>query len=523
MSAVGKRVGALGAVVVLDVARPALGDGRDDLECRGALELGEDRVVGAAEVVGQHVQPAAVGHPHDDLLPAVGGGQLDQFVEHRHRHVQALDRELVLAEVGLVHEALEGVHLDQPAQQAAALVVGQLVAEGARLDPLAQPDALAVRGDVLDLVGDRAAVGLAQVGDRVGQRRAGDVDLEDLGRDPRLELGRQAQGLGVEARVALGLGAQRVQARGQVAVAAHAPDEHAGRLHRLEHLLAGRRLPVAGRAAAATGAGAGWRGGRAQLDAQRGEDILVEGVLALEVLLDQGQEAARLGALDDPVVVGRGHRHDLLRADLRADAAQADGIGDRAGRDDRALAGHQPRDRGDRADPAGVGEGDVRADEVVGRQGVRPGLLDERVVGVQEGVEAQRPGAQDHRHHQGPAPVLLLDVDRQSEVDLPVDHAVGLAVDLGEVVAHHVHLLGRAGDRVGDQMGEGDLAGARLELLAAAVQDGDGQRAEACRRRDRAGLVHVAGQRCGAASHRLGAGLDGARCSRRWPTVAGCG
>ncbi len=40
------------------------------------------------------------------------------------------------------------------------------------LDVLAQPHALAVRGDVLDLVGDRAAVGLAQVRQRVGERRA---------------------------------------------------------------------------------------------------------------------------------------------------------------------------------------------------------------------------------------------------------------------------------------------------------------------------------------------------------------
>src|SRR3712207_6930623 len=37
------------------------------------------------------------------------------------------------------------------------------LAERPGLDVLPQPDALAVRGDVLDLVGDRAAVRLAQV------------------------------------------------------------------------------------------------------------------------------------------------------------------------------------------------------------------------------------------------------------------------------------------------------------------------------------------------------------------------
>ena len=191
-------------MVVLDVAGPSLRDGGDGLERRGALELGEDRVVGAAEVVGQHVQPPAVGHADHDLVAAVGGGQLDQLVEHRHRHVQALDRELVLAEVGLVHEPLQRVDLHQAPQQPLALLDGQRLAEGARLDVLAQPHALAVRGDVLDLVGDRAAVGLAQVRQRIGERGSRHVHVKDLGRDLGLDLRRQPERLGVEARVALG-------------------------------------------------------------------------------------------------------------------------------------------------------------------------------------------------------------------------------------------------------------------------------------------------------------------------------
>ena len=36
-------------------------------------------------------------------------------------------------------------------------------------------------------------------------------------------------------------------------------------------------------------------------------------------------------------------------------------------------------------------------------------------------------------------------------------HAVRLAVDLGEVVGHHGHVVGRACDRVGDQVREGTL------------------------------------------------------------------
>ena len=117
---VGQLVGALGAVVVLDVAGAALRDRGHGLDRGGALELAEDRLVRAAEAVREHVEPAAVGHADHDLARAVGGRELDHLVEHRDRHVEALDRELLLAQVGLVHEALERVDLREAPQQRAA-------------------------------------------------------------------------------------------------------------------------------------------------------------------------------------------------------------------------------------------------------------------------------------------------------------------------------------------------------------------------------------------------------------------
>ena len=228
-------------MVVLDVAGPALRDRRDRLERGGALELGEDRLVGAAEVVGEHVEPAAVGHADDDLAGAVRGAELDQLVEHRDGHVQALDGELLLAEVGLVHEALERVDLDQALEQRLLLLGGQRLAERARLDVLAQPDALAVAADVLDLVGDRAAVGLAQVRERVGERRARDVHAQDPRGDPRHQLGGQAERLGVERGVALGLGAERVELGGEVAVGAVGLQQRRRGLDGLQQLLVDRR------------------------------------------------------------------------------------------------------------------------------------------------------------------------------------------------------------------------------------------------------------------------------------------
>ncbi len=130
-AAVRQLVGALRAVVVLDVARAALRDRRHRLQRRGALELREDRVVRTAQVVREHVQPSAMGHPDHDLPAAVRRRELDQLIEHRHRHVQPLDRELVLAEICLVHEPLQRIHLDQPLEQRLLLVVAS-AARGTR-------------------------------------------------------------------------------------------------------------------------------------------------------------------------------------------------------------------------------------------------------------------------------------------------------------------------------------------------------------------------------------------------------
>ena len=128
------------------------------------------------------------------------------------------------------------------------------------------PDSIASRshsrcrcdGDVLDLVGDRAAVGLPQVGQRVGERRAGDVHAQDPRRDLRHQLGGQAERLGVERRVALGLAAERVEPGGEVAVRAVRLEQRGRGLDRLHQLLVGRRGAAAGSRRARG------RGGRAQ-------------------------------------------------------------------------------------------------------------------------------------------------------------------------------------------------------------------------------------------------------------------
>ena len=152
---------ALGAEVVLDVAGAALGVGRDGLERALALELAQDRLVGAAEHVREHVQPAAMRHAEHDLVAALLSGEPDRLVEHRDHHVEPLDRELLLAEEGPAQVALEAFDLGQALEQAALVVRVERLVVAPRLDHRPQPDALLVVGDVLELVGAGAAVDLA--------------------------------------------------------------------------------------------------------------------------------------------------------------------------------------------------------------------------------------------------------------------------------------------------------------------------------------------------------------------------
>ena len=92
------------------------------------------------------------------------------------------------------------------------------------------------------------------------------------------------------------------------------------------------------------------------IDLEIGEDAVVKTMLADEEFVDPREKQPALGALDDAVIIGAGDRDRLADAELRKSAGGhrliLGRILDRSGRDDRALAGHQPRVRGDGADRA---------------------------------------------------------------------------------------------------------------------------------------------------------------------------
>ena len=259
-----------GPEVVLDVAGAAFRIGGDCIDRSLALELAQDRLVGLPDRVREHAQPAAVGHPHHGLVRARFGGERDCLVEHRHHHVEALDRELLLAEERPAQVALEAFDLREPLEQALPLVGAQRLPVAARLDRLPQPYAPLVVGDVLDFVRDRPAVGRAQAGERIGERLAGDVEPEERGGDPRLQLGRQFrhQALGVKSRIADRLRAEWVEARREVAVHPVRLDQRHRRGHPTEEQIVGRRGDGAD--------GRGRRGDRRATVAARGRADLLQ-------------------------------------------------------------------------------------------------------------------------------------------------------------------------------------------------------------------------------------------------------
>ncbi len=212
--------------MILDVARSALRVGYQGVERSLAFEFAQDRRVRASDGMGQHVQTPSMGDTDHDLVRAASGGQLDRLVEHRHERVETLDRELLLPDERAPQKGLECLDLCQPLEECQPFLRRQRLAEATRFDRPAEPDALGVVRDVLDLVGDRPHVDVLQPRQRVTQGLSFHRKAQESGGNLRLKLGgqRRAQALGLERGVARRLRAERVEVSGKMPV-------HANRLH----------------------------------------------------------------------------------------------------------------------------------------------------------------------------------------------------------------------------------------------------------------------------------------------------
>ena len=73
-----------------------------------------------------------MGHPDHDLVRAGLGGELDRLVEHRDHHVEALERELLLAEEGAAQVLLEPSARESCSSRRRALLATERLAVAAR-------------------------------------------------------------------------------------------------------------------------------------------------------------------------------------------------------------------------------------------------------------------------------------------------------------------------------------------------------------------------------------------------------
>jgi hypothetical protein len=199
-------------------------------------------------------------------------------------------------------------------------------------------------------------------------------------------------------------------------------------------------------------------------DAQRGEDLVVEAVLAEQQFVDLLQELPGLGALDDPVVIGRGERDRLADRQPGQRLLGRPGVGGRilhrAHAHDAALAGQQPRHRVLGADRAGVGERRGGALEVGDRELARARPAHGVLVGRPELAEVHLLRRLEVRHEQLPAAVAGAHVDGQAQVDVvrPGDGRFPVLLGVGEVHLRQRHQ--RLDHREPDQVGERHLAAA---------------------------------------------------------------
>ncbi len=298
------------------------------------------------------------------------------------------------------------------------------------LDLLLDPPALGRVLDVHVLDADRSAVRVPQNAEDVAEQHLPLVAAELAGDELAVEVPeRQTVARDVEVGVRTLDILERVDVRHQVAT-------HTERVDQLLHTRglvdcacqvdADVRSPV----------------DRVVRDAQRREDVLVEGALADQHLVHDLEELARTRTLDDPVVVGARQRDRLADRELGervlARALEFSGVFECARPDDRSLAFHQAGDRVHRADAARVRERNRRAGEIRRRQLVGAGPGDEVFVRREVFAEAHRVRTLDARDEEGAGAVRFRQVDRDAQVDVGRRHDRRLAVEL-----FVVHVLAR--------------------------------------------------------------------------------
>ena len=172
------------------------------------------------------------------------------------------------------------------------------------------------------------------------------------------------------------------------------------------------------------------------------EQVVVETVLAKQQLVNSLQEQTTFSTLNDAVVVCARHRHNL-RHTKRVEigfvgALEFSGVINGANTNDHALTRHESWDRLHGADGARVRNRDVGALEVGDCQLVGFDFANDVVISNEKSGEIKCVCIAKNRHDQRASPITLVDVDRQTHIDVRITDEQRLSVSIKRVRVTHV-------------------------------------------------------------------------------------
>ncbi len=124
-----------------------------------ALEFVEDLAIGLAHHIGEHVQPAAMGHAEHDFLDAQLAAALDDLLERGNGGFAAVQAEALGADEADAGEFLEAFGFDQLVEDRALAFWRERDLLVRPFDAALQPILLLGIVDVHELVADAAAIG----------------------------------------------------------------------------------------------------------------------------------------------------------------------------------------------------------------------------------------------------------------------------------------------------------------------------------------------------------------------------
>lgn len=176
-------------------------------------ELVEDEFERFAQEIGQDVEPAAVGHPHDDFLHPDRFATLQDGIKNDEQRLGALEGETFLPDITRVEEVFEGFGFVELAEDGAMQGGILPVVVAAVFDALPDPVAQARILDVHELGADGLAVNTAQFGKHFAEQHRPAV-AEIFRGDGALEIAfGETDGLEREERVLRRFRGERVETR----------------------------------------------------------------------------------------------------------------------------------------------------------------------------------------------------------------------------------------------------------------------------------------------------------------------